>query len=60
MQPTLTLLTALMLALLNPGGRASAATPIPEETTTAEQWMQNVLLGDKPGKPFSFIRDRRL
>jgi len=55
MQPTLTLLTALMLVLLNPGGRASAATPIPEETTTAEQWMQNVLLGDKPGKPFSFI-----
>ena len=48
-------LLALLLAPLNSGEPASAATPTSGESTTAKQWVQNALLGDKPAKPFSFV-----
>ena len=55
MKHILTVLTALLLALLNSGGRAFAATPNSDESARAKQWVQNALLGDKTGKPFSFV-----
>ncbi|HUT90179.1 MAG TPA: alpha-galactosidase [Thermoguttaceae bacterium] len=54
---TLALLTALLLAPMNFGGSASAATPTPGENATAKKWMQTALLADKAGKPFRLVYD---
>ncbi|MBM3888096.1 MAG: hypothetical protein FJ388_03115, partial [Verrucomicrobia bacterium] len=36
---------------------ALAAVPMSDEIATAKQWIKAALLGDKPGKPFSFVYD---
>ena len=48
-------LLAFLLALLVFDGPALAASPTSGESTAARQWMQNALLGNKRGKPFSFV-----
>jgi len=51
------LFIALLLPPLILGVAASAASPTPGEIATARKWLQDGLLGDKPGKSFSFIYD---
>lgn len=46
---------ALIIALLLVPLATPAATPMAGEVTTAKQWMKTALLGDKPGRPFSFV-----
>lgn len=46
---------ALIIALLLVPLATPAATPMAGEVTTAKQWMKTALLGDKPGRSFSFV-----
>jgi alpha-galactosidase len=55
MKDKLTLLSTILLAQFSLGEHAFGEPPLPTEIATANQWLQQAILGDATDKPFNFV-----